>query len=216
MLPYVRPNVPHETVLDASGEVIDYGNRWGAESAPEEAYSVTSNLARFEPLHRITDALVEYLVATFDVAVTEDPSVAADLLHAPQDVSRAVRVTPSNVDAASLTFVYTPFPGVLVHAGLLHDFLYPVCGCDACDDTWQGLAGEMEREVMAVTSGHYRERVEVGGEVWVSYSLEDQDGRPSESGRSRVGDDYEERRLHRAGMRLSQLPDGWRPWSTRG
>lgn len=56
-------------------------------------------------------------------------------------------MTPAAADAAVLTFVFTDYPGVIVHAGLLHDFLYPVCGCDACDETWQSVAEDMEWNV---------------------------------------------------------------------
>ncbi|WP_404810209.1 DUF6226 family protein [Microbacterium terricola] len=33
-----------------------------------------------------------------------------------------------------MTFVLTEFPGVHLRAGVLHDFHFPTCGCDACDD----------------------------------------------------------------------------------
>ena len=46
--------------------------------------------------------------------------------------------------SAALTFVYTSFPSVLVQAGLLHDFSFPSCGCDACDETWESSADGLE------------------------------------------------------------------------
>ena len=62
---------------------------------------------------------------------------------------------------APLTFVLTRFSSVTEHAGLLHDFPYPVCGCEVCDDSWAHLADNSERDVLAVAHGNYRERVEV-------------------------------------------------------
>ena len=45
------------------------------------------------------------------------------------------RVTPADPAGAPLTFDYTPYPGLILHAGLLHDFAYPIRGCDACDES---------------------------------------------------------------------------------
>jgi hypothetical protein len=36
-----------------------------------------------------------------------------------------------------LTFAFTDHPGIRVYAGLLHDFPFPVCGCDACEWFWE-------------------------------------------------------------------------------
>lgn len=48
------------------------------------------------------------------------------------------RLTLSDSAAAPLTFGFTSYPGLILHAGLLHDFAYPICGCDACDETAVG------------------------------------------------------------------------------
>ena len=72
---------------------------------------------------------------------------------------RAVRIRPDDLACASLTFVFTAYPGIYMHAGLLNDFKYPVCGCDACDSTWDYEAGELEKQVQAVVTGHYRESI---------------------------------------------------------
>src|SRR5690606_7784960 len=163
-----------------------------------------SHSERFAPLWVVADALVDHLATTYDVAVDDSPSVAADyvvavpavvravrvtpaaataaplpialtplrwyvahdgLLHAPSvaadyvvavpAVVRAVRVTPAAATAAPLTFALTPFPGVVVHAGLLHDTSFPGCGCDACDETWQGAAEDLEELVSAVVGGRF-------------------------------------------------------------
>src|SRR5580765_5529275 len=167
MSEYVRPVIAAKLCRDADGSVIAYGSRWGIEGPPEDTYSVDSHPERFEPVHRIAEALIEYLQREYDVQIIDDLSCAADVRYN-VNARRAVRVAPRSSDAASLTFVFTDYPGVVVHAGLLHDFLYPQCGCDACDENWESVADELERTVLAVVSGGYREEVR-GGEtdVWV-------------------------------------------------
>ena len=78
------------------------------------------------------------------MVVEPDPRAVTDLLLLPNEVVHAVRVTPRNPASAPLTFVFTPFPGVYLHAGSLHDFHFPVCGCDACDDSVADLVEELE------------------------------------------------------------------------
>ena len=40
-------------------------------------------------------------------------------------------------------------PGIYMQAGLLNDFQFPACGCDACDSTWAAEASELEQLVQA-------------------------------------------------------------------
>ena len=64
-----------------------------------------------------------------------------------------------------------------MHAGLLNDFHYPVCGCDACDSSWQAEADDLERQVLAVAAGLYREIIEWRElDPWVGYSFTYTDG----------------------------------------
>ncbi len=108
--------------------------------------------ARFTPLHAVAEALIEWLHGNFEVTIEQDMAVAQDLLHLRDDVIRAVRVVPRNPAAAMLTFVLTRFPGVYLHAGSLHDFHFPECGCDACDDEVTNLAADLEWTVRTVAS----------------------------------------------------------------
>jgi hypothetical protein len=211
MSEYVRPLLPRQVFLDAAGVVIDYGNRWRGRLVrlpPEGTFSVVSNPQRFAPLHTVADALIEHLTQNYDITVTEDIAVAEDLIHRRDDVLRAVRLTPANANAAALTFIYTSFPSVIVHAGLLHDFLYPDCGCDACDETAESAAGEMEWQVLAVAAGNYSETVTTNHERWVGYELAH--GEHHRAGHT-LADDIPPGRLSEAESRLQRLPDGWRP-----
>ncbi|WP_210481592.1 DUF6226 family protein [Naasia sp. SYSU D00948] len=211
MAAYARPLVEPLVFRDAAGRVVRYGARWGDGPPPDDSYSVTSNLARFAPLHTIADALVDHLRSAYDVAVEEGPEVARDLIRPPDEIVRAVRLTPADPGAAALTFVFTSFPSVVIHAGLLHDLPFPTCGCDACDETWDALADEMEWQVLAVASGGYREAVSRDAGLGVEYSLRGGDGSARRSGRSRV-EDHENARLQAAERALRGLPEGWRPW----
>jgi hypothetical protein len=146
------------------------------------------------------------------VDVSDGVAFAADLMHDRDDVVRAVRVVPSDPAAAPLTFVFTSFPSVIVHAGVLHDFLYPVCGCDACDESWEPLAHELEWQTLAVAAGGYRERIDPAGELGIAYSLS-APGVGSHSGTSRA-DDVPPDLLAAA---IAGLPPGgrWAPWPRR-
>ena len=209
MTAYRRPTFPAEIYRDEQGRPIDYGNRWGAESAPEDSYSRVSNLQRFAPLHAVADAIIDWLRHTFDVTVEQTASAAGDLLHMPDHVVRAVRVVPREPAAAALTFVVTGFPGLSLHAGALHDFHFPVCGCDACDDDVTNVADELERTVRTVVTGGYSERLDAWPGRWIEYRL-DEPGVGMRSGRSRTKELPDERVKF---ARTALPPAGqWLPW----
>ena len=209
---YVRPTLPSQVFYDSTGAVIDYGNRWGGGLAPKDSYGVDSNPQRFAPLHLVADALIQHLTETYAVTVSEDAAFAADLMHEPGDVLRAVRVDPANPDAAPLTFVYTSYPGVILHAGLLHDFPFPQCGCDGCDETAESAAQELEWTVLDVAAGGYSERVNPGTQLPIGYEIASADGTPLETGAR--GLDCPTSRLRDAESQLRRLPGRWQPWST--
>lgn len=210
MSSYLRPAIDAPVFRDADGDVIDYGNRWGG-SPPEDTYSVDTHPERFAPLHTVADALIAHLHATYDVEVDEGVETAADLLHpAYHDVVRSVRMRPNDRTCASLTFVFTTYPGICMHAGLLNDFLYPVCGCDACDSSWEGEADDLERQVLAVVDGRYRESIDRGIRPWVAHRFTYPDG-GTRGGRS-LAHDIPAARVKAAEPLLRAVADGWSPW----
>lgn len=182
---YARPTIIAPVFHDADGRLIDYGRRWEG-SPPEDSYSVDSNPQRFAPLLVVAEALIAHLRSTYDVELIENAESASDLLHPRPDVVRAVRVRPRDPACAALTFVLTSYPGVILHAGVLHDFPFPVCGCDACDSTWDAEAEALERTVQAVVTGNYRESIDRGIRPWVGHALTYRDG--SSSGTARAQD----------------------------
>lgn len=52
-VPFVRPELTPRDYRDADGQAIDYGNRWGTGSPPENSYSVETHGERFEGLHEV-------------------------------------------------------------------------------------------------------------------------------------------------------------------
>jgi hypothetical protein len=212
---YVRPAVVEQACRDADGAVIEYGNRWGSEGPAEDSYSVDTHPERFAALHQIADALIDYLQRSYQVQVTDDLGCVQDLRRPRADALRAVRLVPAAADAAVLTFVLTAYPGVVVHAGLLNDFVYPGCGCDACDETWQSVADELEWTVQAVVSGGYREEVRgIVGEPWIWHRLMAEDGSHNASGGT-IADAGADAALRAAAARLAELPGGWAAWPRR-
>lgn len=211
---YVRPDLPAVTYYSRDGQPIPYGRQWGEAGPDPESYSVDSHPERFAGLHLVARALIAHLTAVYDVDVQDDPARAGDLLGERADVLQAVKVTPRDSGAAPLTFVLTGYPGVVVHAGVLHGFPFPVCGCDACDETVETTADRLERLVLSVAAGGYSERYPVGRKRWSEYALAAFDGSGSESGQGEPAP-ASPGRLHDAELRLREVGGGWSPWPLR-
>lgn len=212
MAEYARPVIAARTFHDAEGRTIPYGDRWGGGSPAEDSYSVTSNLDRFAPLHDVADALVDHLHRTYAVSLHEGIEHVRDLMDpAAAEVVKAVRVVPVDPGAAPLTFVYTAFPGIRLHAGFLPDFTFPSCGCDACDETWERSADELESAVHAVTHGGFSEGYHAGAQLPVWFRLVYPGG--SGSGATRA-EDYPPERFAAVADALRRGRT-WSPWPLR-
>jgi len=212
--PYIRPALPVQEFSSPDGQPTPYGSRWGDEGPPAEAYTMDSNTERFAGLHTVARALIEHLCEVYDVDVDPDPERVPDLLVHSDEVREAVRLRPRDPGAAVLTFGLTSYPGVVVHAGLLHEFIFPSCGCDACDETAESEADRLERLVLAVAAGGYGERYPVGRRGWSEYALTAADGSWEEGGRGEP-DAVAGIRLRDAELKLQEVPEGWRPWPLR-
>lgn len=212
---YVRPVLPNFRYYSPDGEPIRYGQRWGENGPPPDTYSVLTHPERFAGLHEVARALISHLEATYDVQVDDGPSTSADLLWQPERVDQSVRVTPRNPGAAPMTFVLTQPPGVIVHAGVLHDFVFPPCSCDACDETAESAADRLEMLVFAVAAGGYSERYPIHWrQRWLGYRLTAADGSAKESGQGDPGPIAADR-LRSGQTRLRDVPNGWLPWPLR-
>ncbi|WP_458107413.1 DUF6226 family protein [Arthrobacter sp. R3-55] len=211
---FIRPELPSREYRDADGQVIGYGSRWGSESPPEDSYSVDTHGERFEGLHLVARSLIEYLNRTYDVDVSIVPAHTAEVSVTAEEMVDVVRLAPRDPLAAPLTFVLTSLPSVVVRAGVLHDFPFPICGCDACDETAESEASRMEELVLGVAAGGYGERYPVGRKRWAEYALFAVDGSGSRSGKGPQG--RSSAQLSAAEERLRAVPNGWKPWPLRG
>ena len=211
---YVRPVWTDPVFRDGAGAVVEYGARWGSGGPPADTYSVDSHPERFAPLHLVADALIEHLAETYDVRISRDASCADDFLH-PPDLQRVARLTPTDAAAAPLTFGFSAYPGIFVHAGVLQDFAYPPCGCDACDETATSQVELLEFHVGAVVAGLYREAYTPGAAVPLDFAIgSEQIG--GQSGGSSTTDGYPADRLATASAKLRELRHGWVAWPARG
>ncbi|AMB60586.1 hypothetical protein AWU67_15065 [Microterricola viridarii] len=222
---YTRPELSAAEYCGDDGQRIPYGERWGAGSPDPDSYSTVSHPERFAGLHTVAEALIDHLERAFAVTVRREqpgPDGGFDppLLHPQDGVTALVRVIPEHPDAAPLSFAFTNFPGVFVEAGLLHTFPYPICGCDACDETAENQAAEVEELVLGVAGGGYAEEFPLGSAGETLYSLVsfDEGGTQTgwRSGNGGAPTTIPEERLDAAAATLAALPRGWQAWPRRG
>ena len=209
MLEYSRPGVKAPDVRDESGAVIRYGARWTG-LPPDDSYSRVSNPERFAPLQTIADALIEHLRAAYRA----DISALATSSAAP-GTTKLIVVTPERINAAPLVFRFTDFPGVEIRAGVRFRAAFPACGCDACDETWEKVADDMEGLVLAVADGTFTEGIinPSDGKATVEFGIRPF-GRAGRSGATHRVEPEPELRADAA--RLDGLPGGcWQPWARK-
>ncbi len=214
MEPYVRPAIPAQEFRDADGNVILYGERWGMDGPPDDTYTVLTHPERFQPVHDVARALIAYLERAYDVTVSDDPALLADVSERYVRATTAVRLTPANPRSAPLIMVFTDLPGIVLMAGALLVEPLPVCGCDACDDSAETVADDLEWMVFAIVEGGLTERVARNPRTRVSHRLERSDG--YRGGEGLAGADTTRKELSDARARLAPLDGGrWEPWSPR-
>ncbi|MGG1909224.1 DUF6226 family protein, partial [Microbacterium sp. NRRL B-14842] len=78
--------------------------------------------------------------------------------------------------------VITPtVPSVSVEAGAHFHAIVPSCICDACDETAETAADELERILLSVAAGGFREKYPVGRRAWLYTEIRSPDGERRES-----------------------------------
>ncbi|WP_149083421.1 MULTISPECIES: DUF6226 family protein [Microbacterium] len=200
---YVRPALPTPTFLDDRGEVIRYGHRWSDGTPAEESYSRESHPERFAPLLLVADAIVEHLFREYEVTVRREPGEGG-----------TERVVMEPTAGARITVTPTP-PVVRVEAGALFHATVPSCTCDACDETAETAADELERILLSIAAGGFREKYPVGRRAWSYTELRSPDGDQRESSSGPAPELPAEER-ERAAALLRELDDGWWPaWPLR-
>ncbi|WP_114558392.1 DUF6226 family protein [Desertihabitans aurantiacus] len=215
MTGYRRPALDAPELRDARGQVIPLGRRWQhLPGPPDELYSVGRYPERFEPLHQVADALVEHLQHTYRVQVAPDALRRRGPLDT-EEMLRAIRLQPTTPDTSGLTVAWSRYPGLRLEWGHLGRAAYPQCGCEACDETWESAADELEEDVFALVEGRYGEHLtELDGRPATGTVVVDPAGLPVRS--SRTTSDLPPRARAELGRHLARLPDGrWPAWPRR-
>ncbi len=190
------------------------GSKWGDNEPPLEAYSRVTDAERFRPLHPAMMDMILGLEAAFDVVRAEGYSLDEEL-EKPFSLARpSVRLSPGDPDAAPILVAFSDFPGLHVRFGRWSTELFPVCGCDACDESAEGEIKRITRMVDSVTHWGFREAVQRSivpfvGRGW----LETEFRTPNSMHGSKSRLDGSQARLMSGGRRRLEL--NWRPWPRR-
>ena len=187
-------------------------SRWGREGPPEEAYGRVTNPERFAPLHDAALEMIGRLEADFNVQRVEGYGLDEELESKRGLARPSVRLSPADPEAAPITVVFTDFPGLFVRFGRWKEELFPVCGCDACDETAESGIESLIEKVDWVTAHGFREAVQAPRGPFGRGSLEVEWGTPY-LGRhwSRINRDLARRMS--GGRRRLELD--WKPWPRR-
>ncbi|KJL34015.1 DUF6226 family protein [Microbacterium oxydans] len=203
--PFVRPALEIPVFLDDDGRVIDYGSRWAGGSPPDDAYSRVSHPERFAPALAAVDALIDHLETWYvvDVDRAVEPSG-----------SRVVHLRPTTGAPITLTMSATG-ESIGIEAGALFSEIVPSCTCDACDESADSVAEQVEETLLSIAAGGLREVFPVGQRRSAHIRIRTVDG----GGRSSAGEpgrSVPAARLDAAAELLGSLSDGWWPaWSLR-
>lgn len=122
----------------------------------DDAYGRVTNPERYQVVVDAAHALIDDLIGTYEtrtssgLAETDFP----DIRRSPSSVTRLIPA-----EGARLTFLFTDFPGVVVRAGRWRVESFPVCGCDACDESPSELIESITQLATAVVEGGYQEQL---------------------------------------------------------
>lgn len=203
---YQRPPLAFRKFRDSDGKAIDYGHRWPDRHPPEGAHEGVRDPDRFEPLRPVANALIDWLLRTYDATLIR--TVAAE-----SAAPRVLDVVPRDPAAASVSFSLIEPSGVLITAGVLHEFRFPDCRCDACDEDIHDLAEDMEWIVRTVVSGGYSEHIDDSPSPHAEYRLQAPGMQRTASARGPVSTPDRDRL---AQARAALPPGGvWAAWTRR-
>ncbi len=188
--------------------------RWGPEGPPEEAYSQVTDAGRFAPLHTAAIEMIDRLEAEYEVERVEGSGLDDELEERLTCARPSVRLSPVDPDAAPVTVVFSDFPGLHIRFGRWSTDLFPVCGCDACDESVEDEIERLTTMVDSVTTGGFREAVRCPalpfvGDGW----LKSEFGAPAwQRSRQSILDRSRARRMA-GGRRRLELD--WKQWPRR-
>ncbi len=169
---YTRPDVSFPEFRDDDSAVVPYGQRWGVGMPPDDAYSAVHHSERFEVAWTLARALVDHLVVVYDVDVIDAASLG-DMRPSDEHLPDARGVLPGAPAAvrrlvprgqgAPLTVIESDLPCVTLLAGVTLRTSAPTCGCDACDESVEAMADNLEDFAFAIAKGSAWEAVADGG-----------------------------------------------------
>ena len=189
-------------------------SRWWPDGPPEEAYSRVTDAERFAPLHDAANEMIARLEADYDVERAEGWGLDDELAKGLTCARPTVKLSPADPDAAPITVVFSDFPGLHVRFGRWRTDLFPVCGCDACDESPDDLVQQLTMMVESVTSGEFQEVVERSAALLTLDGwLETEFRGPAWEGSREYIDDSSRLRRMLGGRR--RLASDWKPWPRR-
>lgn len=138
------------------------GDRWGDQGPPAEAYSRVTNPERFAPLHEIALELLQILERKFDVDRVEgydlDPYLETAIVAV---VRPTIKLTPRRTNRAAITIAFSTFPGLNVRFGRWFTRPFPICGCDACDESVEDESDSLHWLAECVIAGQFIEEIRI-------------------------------------------------------
>ena len=196
-----------------------YSGLRGEASPTGEAYSRVTNPERFRPLHPAMLEIMDRLESQFEVERTEGYGLDKKLERGVDLARPDIRLTPRDLEAASIAVSFSTFPGLHVRFGRWYIEPFPNCGCDACDESAEGEIERLNDMVDDVTAGRFREAIRrplisFRGSGWMEtrfWSADDTRSRTRSRRTSRV--DSPRAREMAGGRRRLDLD--WKPWRRR-
>ena len=142
-------------------KVMPFEKFKGNVEPPDEAYSRVTNPERFRPLHQAVLEMLDALETRFDVERVEGHGLDEEMERFSRQPSARPTITlkPIYPESASITIVFTDFPGLHIRFGRWFTDSFPSCGCDAGDESAEGEIERVTELIDSVTSGGFRETV---------------------------------------------------------
>lgn len=187
----------------------------GPVGPPLEAYERSTNAERFRPLHSFALETVGRLKDDFSVENSEGDGLDLELERGLEPVRPSVRLSPVDTGAAPITVVFSAFPGLHVRFGWWHTKPFPICGCDACDESAEWEIEQFRKMIEDLTSGRFQEAVRRPlipfiGESWREATFW------SSRGSTSTTRTYLDRGVSRGILDKHRLLElNWKPWRRR-